>query len=393
MSSFRRRFPYYRVNSDGRLTHCAASDAGNLPFHWAEIDPARKPEPTDAQLDSLHCEADLFGEPQIKENIRDALEGFRDIWLSYWALPLPTPFDPSFEAETNLNPLTQSLAKRFANDIVSYPRLLLPSGFVQLGGVQFVGPLRPPKDRPYTARMAPADEANRGAIDLAISLFKEHVRNVGQRCACTCEAIEVMGRFDTLIAWLEDANGFDDSAIANLIDLSNLLDDALHAMSIAVAKTADHASPPPSPLPRDNTHVTYKKSQRDRAKGCSDLEIAAQFHSKCVRLIRKFDKETGRPIYEPRRGTSQYLVGTCCERTVRNWIKHHPTEKMPEPISGFHAGMLTDPIAIENATNRWGKYWAGYARAFTKWREIHVSAPANQFRYKPAKILHFEELN
>ncbi len=79
--------------------------------------------------------------------------------------------------------------------------------------------------------------------------------------------------------------------------------------------------------------------------------------------------------------------------TVRNWIKNHPTEKVPEPISGFHAGMLTDPMAIENAANRWGKYWAGYARAFTKWREIHVSALANQFRYKPIKILHFEELN
>ena len=394
MSSFRHHFPYYRVNADGRLTHCAASDAGNLPFHWAEIDPKRKPEPTDAQLDSLHCEADLFGEPQIKENIRKDLEGFRDIWVHYWSYPLPTPFDPGFEAETNLNPLTLSLAKRFADAIASYPRILLPSGFVQLGGVQFVGPLRPPMGKPYIARTIPTEEANRGAIDFAMSLFKEHIRNVGQRCDCTCEAIEVMGRFDTLIAWLEDANGIDDSDIASLIGLSDLLEDALHAMSIAVAKSATTrpASSPTSPQTDHHSSQGHHNSHRDRLPKLTDQAIANMFSAKSTAYIKGINCETKAPIYETKRGGGTRIIGKCSARTIRDWLKKHPDANHSEPRSGFHAGMLTDKVALEKAVTNWGRYCLAVAKQFFEWRKTHSATPFSQFRAKFAQIEHWNNL-
>ena len=158
----------------------------------------------------------------------------------------------------------------------------------------------------------------------------------------------------------------------------------------------------------DGHNQTKRKTRtnRERAKGLTDKVIAQLFNQKAVPLIVEYREEevvetrTQRvkkqrcTVYEKRRGGNKngiYAVGECSERTVRDWIKKYPDEHSAEPHSGFHAGMLLDRRAIEQAAERWGEYWRGYAKAFFDWRQGNRFAPRSQFRYTPEKTVHGAE--
>lgn len=131
------------------------------------------------------------------------------------------------------------------------------------------------------------------------------------------------------------------------------------------------------------------KKHLPRAKGVTDAWIAAEFNRHAVALV-KDRSQSKKPIYEKKRGGGGgiYYAGGCTVPTIKVWIRKYPDADNAEPISGFHAGMLTDKKAIENAAKRWGEYYQGYAEAFFEWRKTNKAAPRKDFRYQPIRTVH-----
>lgn len=130
-------------------------------------------------------------------------------------------------------------------------------------------------------------------------------------------------------------------------------------------------------------------NRRERAKGLTDEWIAGEFNRHSVPLIKAIGGG-GKPIYEKKRGGGggTYSVGSCSPRSVRGWLKKYPDANTAEPISGFHAEMLTDEKAIKAAAERWGRYYADYAKAFFEWRKRNKFALRKDFRYTPNPTVH-----
>ena len=130
------------------------------------------------------------------------------------------------------------------------------------------------------------------------------------------------------------------------------------------------------------------RTNRKRAKGCSNKEIANLFTRHAVPLIRGKDRD-GNIAYEKKRGGGggTYYVGTCSPRTIGSWL----ARTLPEPISGFSSQMLTKPDEIKAAAARWGDYWRNYAAAFYEWRQSHPYSKRENFRFETHKVYHHRE--
>jgi len=137
-----------------------------------------------------------------------------------------------------------------------------------------------------------------------------------------------------------------------------------------------------------------KKKHISRHETCTNKWVAEQFNQYALPLVRG-KNENGELIFEKKKGGDRsgiYKVGTCCERTIKSWIKNHPDNSNPEPISGFHAGMLTTPSAIIEAANNWKGYYIKYVVAFFKWRQTNQNAPRENFRFDSKKHVHSNNL-
>lgn len=149
---------------------------------------------------------------------------------------------------------------------------------------------------------------------------------------------------------------------------------------------------PPTP-----THNTSPQPhpKRHRPRTMSNREIAAKFNTCSIKLICRKGHD-GEVVYEKSKGgvkSGVCEVGTCSISTIKSWIRKYPDRSHAEPISGFHAGMLTDENAIDAAAKRWGDYWQEYAKSFFEWRKTHHHTPRNQFRYNSNQTILCEDID
>ena len=139
-----------------------------------------------------------------------------------------------------------------------------------------------------------------------------------------------------------------------------------------------------------NTEKTKRKN-RERAKGVTNKWIASVFDEYKLPLVRGRKKD-GKLVYEKNQNGTIYYVGRCSTRTVEQWLIDHPNEGDRHPISGFHAGMLKNQNAIKKSAENWGNYYNDYVQDFFEWRKTNQNARREDFRYKPHKTEHRNNL-
>lgn len=363
------------VDEAGNITHFAGDKIGsNKGMAWISVD-------------------ELPGDPPyaelLKAEDREYMERFRNTWANAWRLET-MPTDPT-SAALIINPATGGKAGQFLLDLIEYPRYSDSFMTVYVGGVRFTGPLAPNDSLGLNETERTDCAGDGGAFDHCTRLFGLYLEELGRRFSCAAHAMNAIGRLGELVTCLANLSEPNPKSLDETLDKHDALADALHTLSLAVARCADTKSAiPASTSPTRAAH----KSHRLRAKGYTNLKIASLFNAKAVSLVAKIDNETKKPIFERKRGGGGgiFSVGECKPRTIRDWIRNYPDADHAEPKSGFHAGMLTDPEAIKRAVELWGKYWQCYAAAFYKWRQIHKTAPRHQFRYEPQTIVHMNNI-
>lgn len=336
---------------------------------------------------------DLPGDPPyaelLKATDREYMEHFRNDWANTWRIA-NIPTEPS-NAALFINPSTGGPVGKFLLSLIEYPRYSDSFYAVYVGGVRFTGPLTPNDSLKLTADESVDCAGDGGAFDHCTRQFGLCIKELGKRFNCATLAMNAIGRLGELVTCLASLSEPNPDSFDGILIKHDALADALHALSLAIARCAD--AKPTSPTPADTASKPHK-SHRLRTKGCTNREIAALFNSKAAPLVARIDKEKNKPVYELKRGGGGGVlyVGKCSARTIRDWIKNYPDVNHSEPRCGFHAGMLTDPEALKRAVELWGKYCYNYAKAFFQWRQIHKSAPRSQFRYKPQTIIHNNNL-
>ena len=240
-------FSFYKANTEHRLTHAAEWPAACQGLcAWVELDQNSKPEPTQAQLNTPHGASDLWGEPQLKAIARQNLEYFRDHWLLYWNWTPEkedSPIDPDCAAES-LSPFRGNGTRAFLLDLLQYPRVLMPNGFVQIGGAQYVGIPEPTPGANYTKTTVPCEKGFCGAFDDATARYSDYVKWLGRRCNCSGAAARALDRFELVLGWLRHMSSISPSAFDDLEERYAQLESALEDLSIRVAdfkpdKTSD----------------------------------------------------------------------------------------------------------------------------------------------------------
>lgn len=248
-------FSFYKANAERRLTHAAEWPASYQGLcAWVELDPNPKPEPTQAQLDAPHGAADLWGEPQLRDFARHDLEHFRDRWLLYWNWTPEkedAPIDPDCAAES-LSPFRGNGTRAFLLDLLQYPRVLMPDGFVQIGGAQYVGIPEPTPGVNYIKTTVPCEKGFRGAFDDATARYSDYVKWLGRRCNCSGAAAKALDRFELVLGWLRHMSSISPSAFDDLEERYTQLETALEDLSIRVADFRP-----------DNTSNTHVVSETD----------------------------------------------------------------------------------------------------------------------------------
>ena len=260
-------FSFYKANAERRLTHAAEWPATYQgPCAWVELDPNLKPEPTQAQLDAPHGASDLWGEPQLKAMARQDLEHFRDRWLPYWNWTPgkeDSPIDPDCAAES-LSPFRGNGTRAFLLDLLQYPRVLMPNGFVQIGGAQYVGIPEPTPGVNYIKTTVPCEKGFRGAFDDATARYADYVKWLGRRCNCSGAAAKALDRFELVLGWLQHMSSISPSAFDDLEERYSQLESALEDLSIRVAD-----------FKPDKTSGAHEESEINRR--FSDIEKKVEF--------------------------------------------------------------------------------------------------------------------
>ena len=230
-------FRFYKANAERRLTHAAEWPAACHGLcAWVELDPNPKPEPTQAQLDAPHGASDLWGEPQLKVMARQDMEHFRDHWLLYWNWAPEkedSPIDLDCAAES-LSPFRGNGTRAFLLDLLQYPRVLMPDGFVQIGGAQYVGIPEPTPGVSYIKTTVPCEKGFRGAFDDATARYSDYVKWLGRRCKCSGAAAKALDRFEHVLGWLQHMSSISPSAFDDLEERYTQLEAALLDLSVKV---------------------------------------------------------------------------------------------------------------------------------------------------------------